>query len=66
MAITLRSRREIELMRRAGAIVADVLSQLQEFAEPGVTTAQLDSIALQMTADADKILEYILKSIKQN
>ena len=52
MAITLRSRREIELMRRAGAIVADVLSQLQEFAEPGVTTAQLDSIALQMTADA--------------
>ena len=52
MAITLRSRREVELMRRAGAVVADVLSQLQEFAEPGVTTAQLDSIALQMTADA--------------
>jgi len=52
MAITLRSRREIELMRRAGAVVADVLSQLQESAEPGVTTAQLDSIALQMTADA--------------
>ena len=52
MAITLRSRREIGLMRRAGAVVADVLSQLQEFAEPGVTTAQLDSMALQMTADA--------------
>jgi methionyl aminopeptidase len=52
MAITLRSRREIELMRRAGAVVADVLSQLQELAEPGVTTAQLDSTASQMTADA--------------
>ena len=52
MSITLRSRREIGLMRRAGSIVADVLSQLQEFAEPGVTTAQLDRIALQMTADA--------------
>jgi methionyl aminopeptidase len=52
MAITLRSRREIGLMRRAGAVVADVLSQLQEYAEPGVTTAELDSMALQMTADA--------------
>jgi len=52
MAITLRSRREIDLMRRAGAVVADVLSKLQEVAEPGVTTGRLDSIALQMTTDA--------------
>ncbi len=52
MAITLRSRREIQLMRRAGAVVADVLSKLQEIAEPGVTTAQLDSVALQMVAEA--------------
>jgi methionyl aminopeptidase len=52
MAITLRSRREIELMRKAGAVVADVLLKLKEIAEPGTTTARLDSIALQMTADA--------------
>jgi len=52
MAITLRSRREIELMRRAGAVVADVLSKLQEVAEPGITTGQLDDLALQMTAEA--------------
>jgi len=52
MAITLRSRREIDLMRRAGAVVADVLSKLQEVAQPGVTTGRLDRIALQMTADA--------------
>jgi methionyl aminopeptidase len=52
MAITLRSPREIELMRRASIVVADVLSKLQKIAEPGVTTAQLDRIALQMTADA--------------
>jgi len=52
MAITLRSRREIELMRRAGAVVADVLSKLQEIAEPGVTTGQLDSVASQIAADA--------------
>jgi methionyl aminopeptidase len=52
MAITLKSRREIELMRKAGVVVADVLSKLQEVAEPGVTTARLDSIALEITADA--------------
>ncbi|MBN2456491.1 MAG: type I methionyl aminopeptidase [Sedimentisphaerales bacterium] len=52
MAITLRSRREIELMRKAGAVVSDVLLKLKEIAEPGMTTARLDSIALQMTADA--------------
>jgi methionyl aminopeptidase len=52
MAITLRSRREIELMRKAGVVVADVLLQLQEIAEPGVTTGHLDRVASQITADA--------------
>jgi methionyl aminopeptidase len=51
MAITLRSRREIELIRKAGNVVADVLSKLQEIAEPGVTTGQLDTVASQMAAD---------------
>jgi methionyl aminopeptidase len=50
MAITLRSRREIELIREAGLIVADVLSKLKEIAEPGITTGQLDSVAAEMTA----------------
>jgi methionyl aminopeptidase len=52
MAITIRSRREIELMRRAGTVVANVLLKLKEIAEPGMTTAWLDNVALQMTADA--------------
>jgi methionyl aminopeptidase len=55
MAITLRSRREIELIRKAGAVVADVLSKLQEVAEPGVTTAWLDSVASQITAQAGAV-----------
>ena len=52
MAIALRSRREIELIRRAGAVVADVLSKLQEIVEPGVTTGRLNNVASQITADA--------------
>jgi methionyl aminopeptidase len=39
-------------MRKAGAVVAGVLSKLQESAKAGVTTAQLDEIALRMTAEA--------------
>ncbi len=39
-------------MRRAGAVVADVLLQLQKIAAPGMTTAYLEGIALQMTTAA--------------
>ncbi len=52
MAITLRSPREIELMRQAGAIVADVLLKLKENSKPGVTTADLNEMAIQMAKDA--------------
>jgi len=52
MAITLKSRREIDLMRKAGAVVANVLSKLEKIAKPGMTTADLDRVALQMTAEA--------------
>ncbi len=62
MAITLRSRREIELMRKAGAVVADVLLKLKEIAEPGITTAKLDSVALQMAADAGA--EVLFKGVR--
>jgi len=53
MAITLKSPREIELMRQSGAVVANVLSKLMEVAEPGVSTGELDELATQMAAEAD-------------
>lgn len=62
MAITLRSRREIELVREAGAVVADVLLKLQEIAEPGLTTSQLDAIAMGMTLDANA--EALFKGVR--
>ncbi|MDD5458427.1 MAG: type I methionyl aminopeptidase [Phycisphaerae bacterium] len=52
MAIILRSRREIDLMARAGAVVADVLWKLHELAKPGVSTGYLDRIASETTARA--------------
>ncbi|MBE0535878.1 MAG: type I methionyl aminopeptidase [Phycisphaerae bacterium] len=49
MAITLRSSREIELLRKAGAVVAEVLSKLQEAVRPGISTAELDALAGEIT-----------------
>ena len=49
MAITLRSRREIELIRKAGTVVAEVLSKLQEVVKPGISTAELDRLAERIT-----------------
>jgi methionyl aminopeptidase len=43
--IVLRSRGEIELIRAACRVVAEVLSRLAEEVRPGVTTADLDRIA---------------------
>jgi methionyl aminopeptidase len=40
-----RTRQEIDLMRQAGRIVAGVLALMEEELKPGVTTAQLDTIA---------------------
>ena len=43
--VTRKSRREIEKMRHAGRIVAEVLALVEAELRPGVTTGQLDRIA---------------------
>lgn len=45
MAITLKSAREIDIMRRAGQIVAEVLNLMRAEVCAGVTTAELDQMA---------------------
>jgi methionyl aminopeptidase len=47
--ITLKSVREIEVMRRANVIVAEILQQLKEKAAPGVTTLEMDALAEELT-----------------
>ncbi|MBU0504925.1 MAG: type I methionyl aminopeptidase [bacterium] len=43
--IVIKSKEEINKMRQAGKIVADVLYKLNELVKPGVTTEELDCIA---------------------
>lgn len=46
--VELKSRKEQDLMRAAGKIVAEILSDLQERAKPGVSTLELDLRARQI------------------
>jgi methionyl aminopeptidase len=47
--VTLKSKREIEIMRDAGRIVAEVLQILRDHCQPGVRTRDLDRIAEEET-----------------
>lgn len=42
MAVTIKSNREIELMREAGKILAKVHEELAKFVKPGMTTLEID------------------------
>ena len=47
--ISLKSPREIDIMRRANVIVAEVLQALKQNIAPGITTLELDTIAEELT-----------------
>ena len=47
--ISLKSVREIEVMRRANVIVAEILQELKQRVAPGVTTLELDALAEELT-----------------
>ena len=49
--ITIKSARELELMREAGRIVAQVLAAIRETVAPGVTTADLEAVAGRIIID---------------
>jgi methionyl aminopeptidase len=48
--ITLKSPAEIEKMRKAGRVVAEVLEAMRDKVAPGVTTAELDEMAREIIA----------------
>lgn len=50
--ITLKTKREIDILREANHIVADVLATLAEMVMPGVTTAEMDAVAEDMIRKA--------------
>jgi len=57
--VTRKSRAEIERMRRAGAIVAEVLELVEAELKPGVSTAHLDRIAEQHIRTAGAVPSFL-------
>jgi methionyl aminopeptidase len=53
--VTRKSRREIEKMRQAGRIVAEVLALVEAELQPGVTTGHLDRLAEKHIRDAGAV-----------
>ena len=49
MSILLKSKEEIEIMREANRIVAEVLDELKKIIMPGITTEELNSVAERIT-----------------
>src|ERR1051325_9748636 len=45
MAVERKTRREIEMMRRAGQVAHEVLAKMERAAAPGVSTFELDELA---------------------
>lgn len=43
--ISIKTEREIDLMRKAGSIVATILEELVQYAKPGISTGELDKLA---------------------
>jgi methionyl aminopeptidase len=53
--VTLKSPREIEVMRRSGQITAGVLTELMKAVRPGISTEELDRLAERRIRDAGGI-----------
>ncbi|MEI6445118.1 MAG: type I methionyl aminopeptidase [Nostocales cyanobacterium ELA583] len=51
--IEIKSTREIEIMRQSAKIVATVLKEISELAQPGMTTADLDAFAEKRIREMD-------------
>ncbi|HEX5040761.1 MAG TPA: type I methionyl aminopeptidase [Candidatus Limnocylindria bacterium] len=58
-AVTIKRPAEIDRMREAGAILADILDVLRAELRPGVTTGELDDIAARMIRDAGAVPSFL-------
>lgn len=56
MKVTIKTPEEIEIMRVAGRLAAEVLDYITPFVKPGVTTGELDSLCHNYMVDVQKTI----------
>ncbi|BCL84320.1 methionine aminopeptidase [Ktedonobacteria bacterium brp13] len=59
MAVLLKSRKEIDMLRDAGRLVAQTFEVLRPYVKPGVSTGELDKIAEDYIRSKDAIPAYV-------
>ena len=57
--VTVKSESEIAVMKKAGAILADVLALVEEHAKPGVTTRDLDKLAYEYNIHQNAVPSFV-------
>ena len=59
MSVTIKSAREIELMREAGRLLAEVHEELAAFIKPGISTKDIDKLGEQLIRDRGCIPNFL-------
>ena len=59
MSVSVKSQREIDLMKEAGVILATVLEELGKIIEPGITTKHIDQIGEEIIRSYDCIPSFL-------
>jgi len=59
MSVTIKSAREIELMREAGRLLAEVHDELSKFIKPGISTKDIDKLGEKLIRDRGCIPNFL-------
>lgn len=59
MSVTIKTAKEIELMRHAGKLLEEVHNELASYIKPGITTGELDAIGEKMIRDRKCIPNFL-------
>lgn len=59
MAISIKSSREIALMRDAGKMLAEVFAKMEEFIKPGISTMEIDALAERLIRAAGCVPNFL-------
>ena len=59
MSVTIKSAREIELMREAGRLLAEVHDELSNFIKPGISTKDIDKLGEKLIRDRGCIPNFL-------
>ena len=59
MSVTIKSAREIELMREAGRLLAEVHDELAAFVKPGISTKDIDKLGEKLIRDRGCIPNFL-------